>query len=314
MPMPHDVQMQLIKRDLVGKDGADRLRVLRKHLATLPTFQSGPYAEMRRWLKAEIERIEAKDKAKHQDSIAVPKEGHRQVALIGAPNAGKSSLLRALSGIQIKVADYAFATLRPTASTVRINDALIQMVEIPGLIDGAADDRGGMRAVISVARNADAILYVASVREESASLATALAEFCDSQYGRPAGLCITGADLLAAEDPRPAELAALLPDLRAVVCSPETGAGLADLRDLIWDMCSLIRVYSGTDKKTDGRPFILDRGASVIDLAASIHHDLAARFRSARVWGASVRFPGQTVGPQHLLADGDTVDVLATRR
>ncbi|MGE5560464.1 MAG: GTPase [Chloroflexota bacterium] len=314
MPMPHDVQMQLIKRDLVGKDGAERGKVLRKHLAALPTFQSGPYADMRRWLKAEIERMEAKEKSKHQDTIAVPKEGHRQIALIGAPNAGKSALLRALSGIRIKVADYAFATLRPTASIIKIHGALIQMVEVPGLIDGAAADRGGGRALLATARNADAVLFVASVRDEPDALATALQEYRAAGIDKPAALCVTGADLLLPDDPRPASIAALLPELRWVVCSPETGQGIDALRDLIWDLSALMRIYSCTDKKTDDKPFILDRGATVIDLARTIHHDLAARFRSARVWGSSTRFSGQTVGPQHVLADGDIVDILASRR
>jgi hypothetical protein len=48
----------------------------------------------------------------------------------------------------------------------------------------------------------------------------------------------------------------------------------------------------------------------VIDVADAIHHELAARCTGAKVWGASAKFPGQRVGPAHVLADGDSVEIL----
>ena len=48
----------------------------------------------------------------------------------------------------------------------------------------------------------------------------------------------------------------------------------------------------------------------VVDVANTIHHDLAARCTGARVWGPSARFPGQRVGRDHALGDGDTVEIL----
>jgi uncharacterized protein len=47
-----------------------------------------------------------------------------------------------------------------------------------------------------------------------------------------------------------------------------------------------------------------------VDVANTIHHDLAARCTGARVWGPSARFPGQRVGRDHPLGDGDTVEIL----
>ena len=79
----------------------------------------------------------------HRDSLAVRRDGVAQIALVGPPNAGKSSLLQALSSIQIKTGDYAFTTTRPVPSVTFIHDCRVQLVEIPGLIAGAAEDRGG---------------------------------------------------------------------------------------------------------------------------------------------------------------------------
>src|SRR5262245_13754803 len=167
MPMPHRTQMQVIKRRLVGKEGVERIRELRTILAELPGYRSGPYADIRKWVVAEIERSRTKKRVVHHDSIAVRKEGAAQIALVGPPNAGKSSLLQALSSVQIKTGDYAFTTTRPVPAVTRIGGVLVQLVEIPGLLEGATDDRGGGRALLGVLRGADAIVFCHDVSEDA---------------------------------------------------------------------------------------------------------------------------------------------------
>src|SRR5918911_2714957 len=159
MPMPHRTQMQVIKRRLVGKEGSERVRELRAILAELPNYRSGPYADIRKWVNAQLEETRTRSRVVHRDSIAVRREGAAQIAFVGPPNAGKSSLLQALSNIQIKTGDYAFTTTRPVAALTRLRGVLVQLVEIPGLIEGASADRGGGRALLGVLRDADAILF-----------------------------------------------------------------------------------------------------------------------------------------------------------
>src|SRR5919202_1865392 len=156
--MPHRTQMQVIKRRLVGKEGAERVRELRAILAELPNYRSGPYADIRKWVNEQIEATRTRSRVVHRDSIAVRREGAAQIAFVGPPNAGKSSLLQALSNIQIKTGDYAFTTTRPVPALTRIRGVLVQLVEIPGLIAGASEDRGGGRALIGVLRGADAMV------------------------------------------------------------------------------------------------------------------------------------------------------------
>src|SRR5947207_7203688 len=120
MPMPHRTKQQLIKRRLVGKDGAEKVRELRAILAELPGYRNGPYADLRKWVESELERTRVRKRVVNRDSIAVRREGAAQIAVVGPPNAGKSSLLQALSNIQIKTGDYAFTTTRPVPALTRV--------------------------------------------------------------------------------------------------------------------------------------------------------------------------------------------------
>src|SRR5512134_3135975 len=176
MPMPHRTFAQVAKRRLTGKEGKERIRTVRELLAELPDYRNGPYADLRKWLTSEIEETRVRSSAVHRDSIAVRREGAAQVALVGPPNVGKSSLLQALSEIQIRTGDYPFTTLRPVPALTRVGGVLVQLVEIPGLIGGASEDRGGGRALLGVLRAADAIIFCCRAGADPGDLAVVRAE------------------------------------------------------------------------------------------------------------------------------------------
>jgi small GTP-binding protein len=298
MPMPHRTQQQLIKRRLVGKEGAERIRELRAILTELPGYRNGPYADLRKWVEREIEAARTRKKVVHRDSIAVRREGAAQIALVGPPNAGKSSLLQALSAIQIRTGDYAFTTTRPVAATTRIGGVLVQLVEIPGLIEGAADDRGGGRALLGVLRNADAIAWCHACDRPLDELETIRDEVASAGIELPALLAATKAD----EAPPPRH-----PELPVVPVSVLDDASLDRLREELWALTGLVRVHL----RDGGDPVALHPPATVLDVADTIHHELRERCTGARVWGPSARFPGQQVGREYEVSDGDTVEVLA---
>src|SRR5213079_2071259 len=192
--MPHRTQMQVIKRRLIGKEGAERVRELRAILQDLPGYRNGPFADIRKWVLSQIEETHTRSRVVHRDTIAVRREGVAQVALVGAPNAGKSSLLHALSHVQIKIGDYAFTTLRPVAALTRIGGVLVQLVEIPGLIEGASEDRGGGRALLGVLRSADAIVYCHACASPLDELEKVRAEVAAAGIEKPSILAATKAD------------------------------------------------------------------------------------------------------------------------
>ena len=297
MPMPHRTQQQLIKRRLVGKDGADRIRELRAILAELPGYRNGPYADLRKWVEREIEAARVRKRVVHRDSIAVRREGAAQIALVGPPNAGKSSLLQALSAIQIRTGDYAFTTTRPIAATTRLGGVLDQLVEIPGLIEGAAEDRGGGRALLGVLRNADAILFCHACDRPLEELERIRNEVAAAGIELPALLAATKCD----EAPPPEH-----PELRVLAVSVLDDSSLDRLREELWAMTGLVRIHL----RDGGDPVALQPPATVLDVADTIHHELRERCTGARIWGPSARFPGQQVGREYELSDGDTVEVL----
>src|SRR5215208_4006135 len=297
MPMPHRTYKQVIQRRLVGKAGSDKTIELRAILADLPGYRNGPYADLRKWVEGQMDDARVRAKVVHRDSIAVRREGAAQVMLVGPPNAGKSSVLQALSSIQIKTGDYAFTTTRPVPALTRIHDVLVQLVEIPGLISGAAQGRGGGRALLGVLRSADAIVYCQAADAPLGELDVVRREVAAAGIEKQAVIAATKCD----EAPPFSD-----PELDVVAVSVLDDDSLDLLREAIWQLTGLVRVFS-----RDGDAIALHPPATVVDVARQVHKELAAASTGARIWGPSGRFDGQRVGRGHLVADDDVVEVLS---
>ena len=97
---------------------------------------------------------------------------------------------------------------------------------------------------------------------------------------------------------------------------PAVGVSVLDddsldrLRDELWRLTGLIRVFLRRPGDSEAEAVALTPGATVVDAADSIHHDLAAACAGARVWGPSAKFDGQRVGAAHVLEDDDVVEIL----
>jgi small GTP-binding protein len=306
--MPHRTFAQVAKRRLIGKEGRERIREVRALLAELPDYKNGPYADLRKSLLAEIEDTRVRSSAVHRDSIAIRREGAAQIGLVGPPNVGKSSLLQALSEIQIKTGDYPFTTLRPVPALTRIGGVLIQLVEIPGLIEGAAEDHGGGRALLGVLRTVDAIVFCCRADGDPADLEIVRAEVAAAAIDKPAFLAATRAD--EADSGSLDRLAEAFPGLAVVPVSILDEGTLDAFRAAAWELTGLIRVHLRKDGAVDREPLALQPGATVTDVADWVHRELAASFTGARVWGPSARFEGQLVGRDHIVLDGDVVEIL----
>ncbi len=117
-------------------------------------------------LKAKLaekkEQLEQQASSGGGSGYAVQQTGDATVALVGFPSVGKSTLLNALTNAESEVGAYEFTTLEVNPGMLQYRGANIQLLDVPGLIEGAAGGRGGGREVLSVVRSADLVLFVVS--------------------------------------------------------------------------------------------------------------------------------------------------------
>jgi GTPase len=160
------------------------------------------------------------------------------VGLVGFPNAGKSTLLAAVSAAKPKIADYAFTTLTPNLGIVRYRDhRSFVMADIPGIIENAHLGKGlGTQFLRHIERNS-LLLFVVPVdaediRQDYEVLLREVSLYNADLGRRPRLLAVSKCDLVDAE--LEAEVQALLPDLPHVLISAATGQGIDRLKDEIW--------------------------------------------------------------------------------
>ncbi|KAK2194496.1 bifunctional OBG-type guanine nucleotide-binding (G) domain/GTP binding domain/Beta-grasp domain superfamily/TGS/Developmentally regulated GTP-binding protein/Small GTP-binding protein domain/GTP1-OBG [Babesia duncani] len=98
--------------------------------------------------------------SKGGEGFEVSKFGDARVCLIGFPSVGKSTLSNALANMESAIGDYEFTTLTCVPGILYYNDAKIQLLDLPGIIDGASEGRGRGRQVIAIAHSCDLILMI----------------------------------------------------------------------------------------------------------------------------------------------------------
>lgn len=161
------------------------------------------------------------------------------VGLVGFPNAGKSTLLSALSNARPKIANYPFTTMEPSLGIVGYRDGKsFVMADIPGIIEGASEGRGlGLRFLRHIERNSLLLFMVPGdtddIKKEYEILLNELQQFNPEMLDKQRVLAVTKCDLL--DEELIDMLRDTLPDdLPVVFISAVTGYGLNDLKDILW--------------------------------------------------------------------------------
>jgi GTP-binding protein len=163
------------------------------------------------------------------------------VGLVGFPNAGKSTLLSAVSAAKPKIANYAFTTLVPNLGIVKYRDARsFVLADIPGIIEGASEGRGlGIRFLRHIERNALLLFMISAeagdINNEYKILLNELEKYNPELMDKPRLVAISKSDLL--DD----ELIGLIEkelDLGVdhIFISSVTGRGIDKLKDMIWSI------------------------------------------------------------------------------
>ncbi|MEN8229928.1 MAG: GTPase ObgE [Bacteroidota bacterium] len=162
------------------------------------------------------------------------------VGLVGFPNAGKSTLLAAISAAKPKIADYPFTTLVPNLGIVKYrDDRSFVMADIPGIIEGASEGKGlGHRFLRHIERNSMLIFMIPAdskdIRDEYHILLKELEQYNPELLDKSRLLAITKSDLL--DEELTAEIRQELPEIKYHFISSVANQGLVTLNDIIWSM------------------------------------------------------------------------------
>ena len=162
------------------------------------------------------------------------------VGLVGFPNAGKSTLLSAMSAARPKIADYPFTTLVPNLGIVKYrDDRSFVMADIPGIIEGASEGKGlGHRFLRHIERNSMLIFLVPAdskdIREEYRVLLEELEKYNPELLDKRRLLAITKSDLL--DEELMEEMRKEMPEIKYHFISSVANQGLITLNDIIWTM------------------------------------------------------------------------------
>ncbi len=162
------------------------------------------------------------------------------VGLVGFPNAGKSTLLSAMSAAKPKIADYPFTTLVPNLGIVKYrDDRSFVMADIPGIIEGASEGKGlGHRFLRHVERNSMLLFLIPAdsknIREEYGVLLKELEKYNPELLDKPRLLAVTKSDLL--DEELQEEIKEEMPRIRYHFISSVANLGLVGLNDIIWKM------------------------------------------------------------------------------
>ncbi len=295
-------------------------RLLPKHKGT-EKLQSDLKQKMSQ-LKDEQERGKGGGK-KAGLSHHVPREGAGQVMLIGPPNAGKSTLLAALTNARPEIAPYPYTTRVPQPGIMKWEDVPVQLVDLPAMSPEFVEPW-----LPNVIRSAEAALLVADLASDDvADSLLAVVEGLEKSHTELVGelpydvedesirhlktvLTATKLDAEGARDRLEIVRELFAARFPLVAVSAQTGEGLETLRSATYHLLGVLRVYTKVPGKAADRtrPFTLPQGSTVLDLAREIHRDFEQSLKSARIWGQGV-FDGQAVRREHELHDGDVVEL-----
>ena len=323
----------------------DRLDCLKEMLRTIPKHKGTDHlqADIKSRIKDLTEELAGPSKGgKRAGPIhSIRAEGAAQIAMIGPPNAGKSSLHARLTGSKTDIGPYPLTTRLPIPGMLPFEDVHIQLIDLPPVsadfmetwIVNALQPADGALLVVDVS-DPECVDQIPVILQRLAEKKIFLLEqwpgfepVTRSKADDPADVPTDGEldpfrielpTILAANksdlDPGPDEVKILeeLLDLHfpALACSATTGQGCDEIGALLFQGLQIVRVYTKTPGKPFKRekPFTVRAGQTILDVARLVHKDFAQDLRYARVWGHEV-FDGQQVGPEHWVADGDIVEL-----
>jgi len=288
---------------------AEKIAALEKMFATLPKHKGTEkmQADIRRRLSQERKESQKKGSSGAAPFYFVPREGAGQVALLGPANSGKSSLICALTHAHPEVAEFPFTTRLPTPGMMNFENVPIQLIDLPPI--SADFTEPWMPQAIRYA-NLSVVVVDVNDAEDLEEIETIEADLRDWHLPPPRLLVCNKVDQPGGVGNFEA-LAELFRDrYRAIPVSAVTGEGLAGFARAVFDLLDVVRVYTKAPGKRAelGKPYVLRRGATVLDAARQVHKDFAEHLRFARLYRQGGGHDGMMVERHHTIQDEDILE------
>ncbi|MEK6943121.1 MAG: GTP-binding protein [Nanoarchaeota archaeon] len=308
--------------------------------------------------------------------FSVRRSGDATVIMVGFPSVGKSTLLNSITNANSEVAAYAFTTLTCIPGLMEYNHSKIQVLDVPGIVEGAATGRGRGKEVLACAQSADLVLIIVDVffpehlevvqkeiydtgirlnqkppqiriskksrggidlgatvrltKMSDETIKGILKEFRMDNSSIVLREDVTDDQLIDAIEGNKRYIPGItilnkmdmvdekeLERVKAIVkpdicISAEKKLNTEELKDLIFKKLEFMRVFckeAGKRADTDV-PVIMRQGNTMRDMCMKLHKDFVSRFKFARIWGKSAKFPGMIVRKlDHVLLDNDVVEI-----
>ena len=311
------------KRYRQARSIEEKIEALEAMLSIMPRHKGTDrlHAELRTKLAKLSAEAERRPAIGRRGSLLyqVKREGAGQVALVGLPNVGKSSLLACLTEATPEIADYPFTTQTPIPGMMKLENIQIQLVDLPPITNQSAHSW-----LANILRQADLLLIMIDSGNESVNQVEAVLAELERMGIKPVGRGQEEGMVQGVRQKR-ALLGGNKSDLgksaEALISkygerfpvfsvSAKEGVGLEALKKGIYEALNIIRVYTKAPNREPDleEPVILKRGSTVEDVAESIHKDFRSKLKYALVWGSG-KFSGQRVKREHILEDGDIVEL-----
>jgi small GTP-binding protein len=306
-----------------AKSSAEKITALEEMLAIMPKHKGTDHlrAELRSRI-AKLTQQLSKKSGTQRTSMMIDKEGAAQIAVIGLSNSGKSQLIVSITNATPIVAEYPLTTHNALPGMMDFEDIKIQLIDTPPLASQTIQWwlpqmlRQADALLVMVDLSYDPLVQLDEIRDHLEKMRIVIGD----SLANPVEDVVTWhkktmiiANKLDIDDNNHRYrflLDNLGTKLPIVAISATQGIGLDELRLEIYRMLDIIRVYTKTpgQKADNSDPIVLARGSTLLDAAATVHKDFAAKLKYARIWGSG-KHDGNMARRDHLLEDGDIIEL-----
>lgn len=312
------------KRFREAKSTEEKIAILEEMMSIMPKHKGTDklHGDLKRKM-AKLKESKEKEAKKggHKEHWMIGKEGAGQVVLVGPPNSGKSTLLKALTHAHPEVAEYPFTTRMPVPGMMPFEDIQIQLIELPAVTKDVMESwlpnaiYMADFLIIFLDLSADSLLddveaVFNQVEGKRIKMVKNLPDKEMPGYRPTRSLIIANKfDLEGSKDNLQLLKKWLDDRLNIVTCTASDPSKCVHVPLEIFKAMKLIRVYPKKPGKKCERndPLVLPEGSTVIEAAEHLHRDIAAKLKFARGWGEGI-YEGQHLAKDFILKDGFIVE------